>query len=646
MTPRRILAYGLAATLAAGLLAAFPPPFFATLDLKIYDAAVRAAPTRPPSGRVAIVAVDDRSLSEIGQWPWSRDVMADLLDRIRLLGGRVTAIDMLLAEPDRFNPAPAPDGRGSDSALAASIGRSRTVMSYAFTFEPEREGAGSCLLHPLDLALVDPAGRRAAVDDLFRATGVICSLPTLTRAASASGFVNAAPDRDGILRRIPLVAAMNGRLYPSLALAAVREAAQGGQAVLVSLPGRRAELVLDRVRVPLDERGTLLVRFRGRRATYPSLSASDVLRGRVSPRALQDRIVFVGATALGIRDVVATPVDTALPGIEVHASAADTLLQQDFLATPSYARTYELAATLICGMTAAALVAVVGYVYGTALAALMLGVLWWATFVGVAVRGLFLSPLYPTMATLLAVLALTVSRMRHERHRAEAERERRERVHHLVVQSLTSLMETRDGITGQHARRTQEYSRVLASRLATLHRFREYLTPERVELISRLSPLHDIGKVGIRDAVLNKPGPLSAEEADEMRTHPQVGHETIAKAERLAGLASEADAAILQLAKDIVYTHHERWDGLGYPRGLKGDAIPVAGRIVALVDVYDALSHTRSYRTGLTHEQAVETIALGRGTHFDPDVVDAFIAVEPDFRQLRIRFADTVSAGD
>jgi putative two-component system response regulator len=159
-----------------------------------------------------------------------------------------------------------------------------------------------------------------------------------------------------------------------------------------------------------------------------------------------------------------------------------------------------------------------------------------------------------------------------------------------------------------------------------------------VLLIGQLSPLHDIGKVGVSDAVLNKPGALSAEELDEMRRHPGFGHETIANAERLAG--GEGHEAIVQLAKDIVYTHHERWDGQGYPRGLKGEDIPVAGRIVALVDVYDALSNSRSYRTSLTHEEAVETIAAGRGTHFDPDVVDAFLAVAEEFRQLSLTFRD------
>jgi HD-GYP domain-containing protein (c-di-GMP phosphodiesterase class II) len=337
--------------------------------------------------------------------------------------------------------------------------------------------------------------------------------------------------------------------------------------------------------------------------------------------------------------VVATPFDTSLPGIEVHASAADTLLQGDFVSTPPYWRAYELSATFVLGMTAAALVALAGLVYGGALAAMALGGLWWATSVGVESKGVFLSPLFPTLAVIFVLVALTFARTRHERRRADVERGRRARANQFAVQSLTSLMETRDGATGRHARRTQELSRLLATRLAALPRFRAYLTPERVELVSWLSPLHDIGKVGVRDLVLNKPGPLSEEEIGEMRRHPAFGHETIAKAERLAGVRG-GDTDLLQVAKDIVYTHHERWDGRGYPRGLKGEEIPIAGRIMALVDVYDALCSSRSYRRSLAHEEAVATITAGRGTHFDPEVVDAFLALEERFRELSLKLRD------
>ncbi len=638
MIRRRIVAFGLAVTLASTALAALSPSLFSFLDLRIYDAMVRAARRRPPSGRVVIVAIDDRSVAEIGQWPWPRDVVAQLIDGVRRLGASVVAVDILLSEPDRFGRADAGPGMPTDAALARVLAEGQVVMSYALTFDPNAKSNASCVMQPVTPVLVEGSGRGSPVDELFHATGVVCSLPLFNRSAGASGYVNASADRDGLLRRVPLLMEFDGRIYPSLALAAVLKATGNGGLTLTGLPGGRARLVTGRRHVPLDERGTLLIRFRGRRGTYTHISASDVLRGRVAAAGFKNKLVFLGATALGVQDIVPTPFDNAMWGIEVHANAADTLLLEDFASTPSSWRAYEILATLAVGLAATALVAAAGYLYGSALAVLSVVVLWWVTFVAIDSRHVFLSPVFPTVGLLLVLAAFTLQKVRHERRRADAERSRRVQAHRFTVESLTSLMETRDGATGRHARRTQELCRLLATRLAQLPRFQDQLTPERIDLLARLSPLHDIGKVGVRDAILNKPGPLTGDEIDEMHRHPAFGYETIMNAERLAGGGGGGDETLLQLAKDIVYTHHERWDGGGYPRGLKGDQIPLAGRIVALVDVYDALTNSRTYRTSLSHLEAVTKLLDGRGTHFDPAVVDAFLAVQDQFLALSLEF--------
>jgi adenylate cyclase len=538
MTSRRILAYGFLVTVAVALTAASAAPLFSSIDLRLYDTMLRSAGTRPTSGRIALVAVDDRSLAQVGQWPWSRDVVARLVEGLRQRGAKVIALDLLLAEPDRFGPRTRPEEpAGTDVTLADALSKGHAIVAYALTFGAESGDRPPCVLHPLDVVLTQRGERRSAGEQLFHASGVTCSLPALARSAGASGYVNAAPDRDGLLRRIPLLMAFEGNIYPSLALAAVRQLNGIRHLALSPLAGERATLVLDGRQVPLDERGTLLIRFRGKRGSFPQVSASDVLNGRVPADTLKDRIVFVGATALGTGDVVATPFDTSVPGIEVHAAAADTLLQGDFISTPSYTRAYELLGTVAFGMTAATLVAVAGFVYGSAFSLVLAGVLWWATSIGVASAGIFLSPLFPSLAVIGTLAILTLRKVRHERRRAESERGRRERANRFAVHSLTSLVGTRDLATGKHARRTQEYARLLATQLAAQPRFRASLTPEYVDLIARLAPLHDIGKVGVRDAVLHKPGPLSAEEFDEMRRHPSFGYDTLLNAERLAGEA-------------------------------------------------------------------------------------------------------------
>ena len=167
--------------------------------------------------------------------------------------------------------------------------------------------------------------------------------------------------------------------------------------------------------------------------------------------------------------------------------------------------------------------------------------------------------------------------------------------------------------------------------MSTQPEFHAELTPERIDLLSSLAPLHDIGKVGIPDQVLNKPGPLTPDEQVEIRKHPSLGRDVLLKAEARVGVRDDVTMA---LAKDIVYTHHERWDGTGYPQGLRGAEIPVAGRVMAVVDVYDAVSARSLYTRCLSHDDTVSLIVRGKGTHFDPAVVDAFLRVADRFKTV------------
>jgi adenylate cyclase len=369
----------------------------------------------------------------------------------------------------------------------------------------------------------------------------------------------------------------------------------------------------------------MLIRLRGPGGTYPHVSAADVMSGRVARDTLAGRVVFVGATASGIRDTVATAIDTAFPGVEVHATVADALLGGASSRRPTFANLIEAVLAVAASIAAVAVVLWTGALGGSLIAAGGAGAAWFAAQALYQASGTVVSPV-GTIAGLAAGAGIAAAyRVTAGRRRADHERLRREQAQRLIVQTLTSLTETRDLATGHHARRTQEYVRLLASALASHPAYSRVLTSEYIDLIATLAPLHDIGKVGISDAVLNKPGHLNATETAEMRTHAALGHESLLKAEHLAGVH---DNEVLRVAKDIVYTHHERWDGSGYPRGLRGTEIPLPGRIVAVVDVYDALIAERSYKAALPHERALQIITQGRGVHFDPDVVDAFLQIQ------------------
>lgn len=228
-------------------------------------------------------------------------------------------------------------------------------------------------------------------------------------------------------------------------------------------------------------------------------------------------------------------------------------------------------------------------------------------------------------------------RLKDQNATLEAEVQRRMGENLLIqevsIHALARLAETRDPETGNHLKRTQGYVRALASRLKHHPRFSDYLDDRRIEMLCKSAPLHDIGKVGIPDYVLLKPGKLTAEEWEIMKTHAVIGAEAIEHAEQDA----ERPVDFLILAKEIAHWHHEKWNGSGYPDGLAGDAIPVSARLMALADVFDALITRRVYKPPMPFEEARRIIVEERGRHFDPDVVDVF---EMDFAEF-VRIAET-----
>lgn len=209
-------------------------------------------------------------------------------------------------------------------------------------------------------------------------------------------------------------------------------------------------------------------------------------------------------------------------------------------------------------------------------------------------------------------------------------------IQEVTVLTMASLAETRDNETGQHILRTQRYVRTLALELQHHPRFTSYLSEAQIELLFKSAPLHDIGKVGIPDRILLKPERLTPEEMEIMKTHTTIGRDTIEAAERRLG----HPVPFLVCAKEIAYSHQEKWDGSGYPQGLAGDAIPIAARLMALADVYDALISRRVYKPPFSHTQAVHMIEAGSASHFDPDVVAAFIRVQSEFQAVALAFAD------
>jgi putative two-component system response regulator len=209
----------------------------------------------------------------------------------------------------------------------------------------------------------------------------------------------------------------------------------------------------------------------------------------------------------------------------------------------------------------------------------------------------------------------------------------------IALLTLAKLAESRDNATGQHLERMAAYSRRLADQL-TAGPYRSSISDDFVDDLFRSSPLHDIGKVGIPDSILKKPGPLDEGEREVMRTHPRIGGDTLRSViEQFRG------NTFLSMGIQIAYHHHERWDGVGYPYRIVGENIPLSARIVAVADAYDAITSQRPYKAGYDHSEAVRLIAVDRGRHFDPVLVDAFLDCQHDLDTIRHRFLDPTPAG-
>lgn len=208
-----------------------------------------------------------------------------------------------------------------------------------------------------------------------------------------------------------------------------------------------------------------------------------------------------------------------------------------------------------------------------------------------------------------------------------------------IIMAMASLAETRDNETGNHIRRTQNYVAALARKLQKHPRFQAELTDENIELLYKSAPLHDIGKVGIPDNILLKPDKLTSEEFEVMKLHTVYGRETIISVETYLGESNE----FLQFAREITYSHQEKWDGSGYPENLAGDAIPLSARLMAVADVYDALISKRVYKPAFSHEEAIDIMRKGNGSHFDPDILEAFLQISDEFNQIAHQFRESES---
>lgn len=650
---RSILLYGIAFSVFLFFLSIVEPNFISFLNNKIYDTLLKSSPTGEPSTIPVIVTIDEKSLRQYGQWPWPRYRIAILLDKLRELGALSIGLDILFAEDDRTSVDMIRKGllhdfgvdlkfaglpeelRDNDKRLADTLSRGTVVLGYQFLFE-EDSGPDNCLLHPIHINRIGPDNTGEDSVLFITARNVSCNLRMLSQAVASSGFFNVSPDPDGILRRVPLIIEHKGRFYPSLSLATLMRALNMNEVFLKTGNGGEEFLYLNQTAIPLTSKGNMLIRFRGKGKTFDYFSASDILSDRVPKEKIQGKILFVGTSASGMREFKSTPFDPIFPGLEIHATVVDNILKKDFLSRPQWVPGLESFIGLVLGVLSAVILARTGAGWSSLLLGTFAVAFWQASLWVFRHEGIFISPVSPLMVLLCNFTLMTFLKSWHEEKRLRERTHQLAMVQEATIESMSSLVETRDPETGGHIKRTQNYVKLLAEYLKNQPRFSPILDDETIDLLCKSAPLHDIGKVGVSDKILLKPSGLTDKEFEGMKQHTVYGHDAILSAERKLGSTS-----FLRFAREITYTHHEKWDGSGYPEGLKGEQIPVAGRLMALADSYDALTSKRVYKSQISHEEAVQIIIEGKASHFDPDVVDAFLEVKENFRQIALKYADS-----
>ena len=516
-----------------------------------------------PSPNLLVIAIDDKTFADLSlRWPFPRHWHARAIDRLRRAGPRLIVYDVQFTEPTAVR---------EDNALIRAVGRARNVV--------------------LATAETDERGR----------TNVLGGAEVVERLGAHVGASNLPEGIGGVLQRFE----HTHQGLPTLATVAAR--------------------VLGREPSPAwFEDGRAWIDFHGPPGTVDAVSFSDLVTGRVEPARLRGRIVVVGAASPTLQDVHPTPTgDALMSGAEIEANAIDTAIRG--LPLRGVPGRTELLLVLSLGF----LPALIG-VRWRALVAVLVSPAIAAAFLFAAQFAFDHGRILPVAAPLFALALGTVTtisagyaaerrwRYRATRRNKELEDAVRDRTAELrttqleVIHRLAQATESRDQETGLHLERI--------SRMCERVGLAMGMTATEAETLRNASLLHDVGKIGVPDAVLLQPGALSPEGRELMRRHATLG----------GAILAGSSAPVIRMAEQIALTHHERWDGSGYPAGLRGDGIPLPGRICAVCDVFDALLSGRPYKDPWPLEEALGELRRERGHHFDPAVLDAFLGIVDD----------------
>ena len=434
-----LFATGLAASVLMVILFITHPPFLKLLDYKLYDQFLRQYHDTNATDVPVVIDLDEKSLAELGQWPWPRYRVAMLLKYLQAYGASSIASDIVFAEPDRTSPTVLrqqlkkemnidikieglpPALADNDKLLAHNLKSGPFVLGFDFRIEKMTKEDGGhestdCFIKPVNVAIKSMPGALSPHDVLLKAKGAICPLPILSMATPRTGFITISPDLDSVYRRVPLLFSWNNKFYPSLALASIMQATGMKSMIITMTPIGVESIRLGPIVIPTDGRGRMLINFRGPMKTFRYISAVDVLNKKLKPGELQGKICFIGTSATGLKDIRATPLDPGYPGVEAHCTIVDNVLSKQFLTIPDWANGLELILMVGVGLLTTILLMwanagwlilpLIGLGYG----------MWYGSVKMFTDYDYYISPLYAYMNLALTFTLLTVIKFWREEH--------------------------------------------------------------------------------------------------------------------------------------------------------------------------------------------------------------------------------------
>ncbi|NTV50634.1 MAG: CHASE2 domain-containing protein [Geobacteraceae bacterium] len=431
---KSILLLGLA--VSSVIIAAYlvHPAFINTINNKTTDAVMAFSPSNPATSSVEIVDIDEKSLATYGQWPWPRFRLASLLQKVSESGAASISLDILLAEPDRTSPSnwqstigselgyhidiskvPA-NARDHDRYLADTLALGTFILGYEFLFGDVTHVAQACRLHPLNVVWMNNSDAMQAQADIYKAHNVVCNLPMFSNAVPNSGFLNAVPDPDGVLRRVPLLIQFKDRLYPSFALATLMQSKKSTQVHIVQNKNGILDLVVDKAAIPIDKLGNMRINFSRRTGAAQRISAGDILEGLVPPDGLKGKIVLIGSSAAGLTQMYQTPGQPVCTHVGVHAQILENMVSGQFVIRPQEFLVWEAILGLIITVMLCFSIVKMGIVGSAATGVASLLGMWVGMGAIFQANGYLFSPLLPSVLILLNYAILTIYKTR-QKHR-------------------------------------------------------------------------------------------------------------------------------------------------------------------------------------------------------------------------------------